>query len=175
MKLYVACTNAIYLRTNLCDWGYNGTRFNNDMKIIEEITLAEVEMYRTVTFDDITEDMKRLNGLGYAKKKNNKNEEGIIHWTRGTSVHPHMMLGYPLSNDNAILKRYVSESQASLDELRARVYDDGVVLWRDLWIYRIVFWRCVTNLLRNICNINNNRISSFQRTMMFLQVLRHDQ
>ena len=125
MKLYVACTNAIYLRTNLCDWGYNGTRFNNDMKIIEEITLAEVEMYRTVTFDDITEDMKRLNGLGYAKKKNDKNEEGIIHWTRGTSVHPHMMLGYPLSNDNAILKRYVSESQASLDELRARVYDDG--------------------------------------------------
>ena len=35
------------------------------------------------------------------------------------------MLGYPLDNSQVILKRYVSESMASLDELRARVREHG--------------------------------------------------
>ena len=120
MKLYPACTNAIYLRTNLCDWGYNGKGFEKDMKIIQEVTNSEVQMYRSVKRVDITDEMIRANGIGY-----DKHEEGIVHWQRSTSVHPHMMLGYPLSNDQVILKRYASESQASMDELRARINDDG--------------------------------------------------
>jgi len=125
MKLYPACTNAIYLRTNLCDWGYNGTGFERDMKIIEEVTKSEVQMYRSVKRDGITDEMIRANGIANYDRNNNKDEDGIIHWQRSTSVHPHMMLGYPLSNDQVILKRYASESQASMDELRARIEDDG--------------------------------------------------
>ena len=121
-KLSVACTNAVYLRTNLCDWGYRGEGFERDTKIIEEVTKAEVQMYRSVE-SNASEEMKRLSGMGY----NRNDDEGVIHWQRSTSIHPHMMLGYPLDNENVILKRYVAESMASLDELRARVNDDGTI------------------------------------------------
>mmetsp|Transcript_1409 Transcript_1409/g.2969 ORF Transcript_1409/g.2969 Transcript_1409/m.2969 type:complete len:941 (+) Transcript_1409:158-2980(+) len=124
-KLSVACTNAIYLRTNLCDWGYQGKGFEKDMKIIEEVTKAELRMYRSVDRND-SEEVKRSSGIGY----NVNNEEGVIHWQRTTSVHPHMMLGYPLNNENAILKRYAAEGLAGLDELRARVKDDGTIMDR---------------------------------------------
>ena len=98
IKFGGACTNAVYCRANVMDWGYNGTTFKNDMQTIERITKMEVELFRTV------------------------NNDGIIHWKRATSVHPHMMLGYPLKD--SMLKRYVSESYAILDEPHAR-YTDG--------------------------------------------------
>ncbi len=97
-----ACTNAIYCRSNVMDWGYNGTTFRKDMETIERITKMEVELFRSVN--------------------NNKGNGSIIHWTRATSVHPHMMLGYPLQD--SMLKRYVSESYALLDEPHAR-YKNG--------------------------------------------------
>jgi len=95
------------------------------MKIIEEVTKAELKMFRSVQ-NDGSEEVKRLSGIGY----NSNNEEGIIQWQRSTSVHPHMMLGYPLDNEHAILKRYAAESMASLDELRARADDDGTIKYR---------------------------------------------
>jgi len=120
-KLSPACTNAVYLRTNLCDWGENGKGFEKDMKIIEKITRAEVELYRFVLDGEFSEEQRRQVGM------RDTNTEGIIQWKRATSVHPHMMLGYSLSNENAILKRYVAEGMASLDEVRARFSDDGVI------------------------------------------------
>ena len=33
-----ACTNAIYCRANIMDWGYNGTQFEKDMETIEQMT-----------------------------------------------------------------------------------------------------------------------------------------
>ena len=91
------------------------------MQIIEEVTRAEMEMYRSVE-SGAGEETRRLVGMG-----NRDEEEGVIHWQRATSVHPHMMLGYPLGNDSSILKRYVAESMASLDELRARIEDVGTI------------------------------------------------
>ncbi|KAL7535181.1 hypothetical protein ACHAXR_006329 [Thalassiosira sp. AJA248-18] len=121
-KLSVACTNAVYLRTNLCDWGYQGEGFEKDMKIIKEVTRAEMNMYRSLE-SDVSDEVKRLSGIGYS----HNDEDGVIHWQRSVSVHPHMMLGYPLDNENVILKRYAAESMASMDELRARVDDDGTI------------------------------------------------
>ena len=92
-----------------------------DMQIIEEVTRAEMEMYRSVE-SGAGEETRRLVGMG-----NRDEEEGVIHWQRATSVHPHMMLGYPLGNDSAMLKRYAAESMASLDELRARIEDGGTI------------------------------------------------
>jgi len=106
-KLSVACTNAVYLRTNLCDWGYRGEEFEGDMRIIREVTEAEARMYRSV--------------VEYGTS--GREEEGIVRWKRSTSVHPHMMLGYPLGNEHAMLKRYSAESLANLDELRARAHE----------------------------------------------------
>ena len=122
-KLSVACTNAVYLRTNLCDWGYKGEGFVKDMKIIEQVTRAEMKMYRSIeSSNNVNDEMKRFAGIGYHGYDDNK---GLIHWQRSTSIHPHMMLGYPLHNDNVVLKRYAAESMAALDELRARVEEDG--------------------------------------------------
>eukprot|EP00804_Cyclotella_cryptica_P015203 CCRYP_000736-RC/>CCRYP_000736-RC protein AED:0.03 eAED:0.03 QI:41/1/1/1/1/1/3/486/927 len=120
-KLSPACTNAVYLRTNLCDWGEEGKGFEKDMDIIVQITKAETEMYRFVTIAN--EELKRQNGLNDKMDL----EEGVIQWKRATSVHPHMMLGYPLDNKDVILKRHVAESMASLDEIRARLDDDGTI------------------------------------------------
>ena len=43
-------------------------------------------------------------------------------WKRAMSTHPHMMLGYPLP---PMLKRYVAESVAYMDEMMARVSLEG--------------------------------------------------
>lgn len=120
-KLSPACTNAVYLRTNLCDWGEAGIGFEKDMNIIVQITKAETEMYRFVS--NVNEQVKRESGLNDKMAM----KEGVIQWKRATSVHPHMMLGYPLDNEDVILKRYVAESMASLDEIRARLDDDGTL------------------------------------------------
>lgn len=93
-KLYPACANAVYCRNMIIDWGFNGTQFYKDMERISTITKLETSQYRYI------------------------NEEGQFAWRRATSTHPHMMLGYPL---DPMLKRYVTESVAYLDEMMARV------------------------------------------------------
>jgi len=102
--LNVACTNAVYCRTNILDWGDYGEQFKIDMDTITTITQSEVAKLRSVDPD------------------------GTIKWSAGTSVHPHMMLGYPVST---LLKRYVSESYAAMDEPHAR-YDQETLSMRDL-------------------------------------------
>jgi hypothetical protein len=47
-----------------------------------------------------------------------EHDDGSFYWRRSASVHPHMMLGYPVES---MLKRYVTESTASMDEMAARV------------------------------------------------------
>jgi len=92
-----------------------------------------VRQFRTamMTSDDGSDDDIDDEGTLSIRKKigisNLKADNDYILWNRATSVHPHMMLGYPLSNDGAILKRYSSESMASLDELRARA-ERGILL-----------------------------------------------
>jgi len=54
--------------------------------------------------------------------------DGTIVWSGGTSVHPHLMLGYPVST---MLKRYVSESYAAMDEPNAR-FDQVTQKMKDL-------------------------------------------
>ena len=88
-----SCANAIYCRSMIVDWGFNGTQFDADMKAITRITEQEIRDYK------------------YTKA------DGSIGWRRSTSVHPHMMLGYPV---DPVLKREVTESVAMLDELMAR-------------------------------------------------------
>jgi len=100
-RIGVACTNAVYCRTNILDWGTNGTQFDADMNLVETITRMEVASYRTV------------------------DASGNVHWKRSTSAHPHMMLGYPVDSN---LKRYVSESYAAMDEILARVSESGTEL-----------------------------------------------
>ena len=120
-ELFPACANAIYLRTNLCDWGKQGEQYDKDMEHIKQITQKESDMYRSIV--TANDKLRKQNGLhdkiDYAG--------GIIHWKRSTSVHPHMMLGYLLNNSNLVLKRRVAESMASLDEIRARLNDDGTI------------------------------------------------
>ena len=95
MALGPACTNAVYCRANIMDWGYNGTQFVEDMELIRTLTLHEVHTYRSI------------------------DDHGMYQWKQVTSVHPHMMLGYP--DIDPILKRYVAESFAIMDERLARV------------------------------------------------------
>lgn len=97
-RLMPSCANAVYCRNMIVDWGFNGTQFEQDMKRIEQISLFETTQYRT------------------------ENEDGTFSWKRSASVHPHMLLGYPI---NSTLKRYVTESAASMDEMAARVRPDG--------------------------------------------------
>jgi protein O-GlcNAc transferase len=116
-----ACANAVYLRTNLCDWGEAGNGFDKDMRTIAQITQRESQQYRSIV--TASDGLRRQNGLHDEMEY----DGGVIHWKRATSVHPHMMLGYPLNNSNSVLKRYAAESMASLDEVRARVDDDGSI------------------------------------------------
>lgn len=88
-----ACTNAVYCRTNINDWGANGAQFERDMERIVDITTTEVSEYRIVDGD------------------------GGFQWKRATSVSPHMMLAYPV---DPMLKRRVSESHAFMDEILTR-------------------------------------------------------
>jgi len=125
-----ACTNAVYLRCNLCMWNVNGTGFERDMEVIRRVTKAEVGVFRSVR--QLANDDDDGNSNNNNKTMSTRRREGISHlnsntdyitWNRATSVHPHMMLGYPLSNEDVMLKRYTSESMASLDELRARLVE----------------------------------------------------
>ena len=97
-QLMPSCANAVYCRTMILDWGFNGTQFDEDMKRIEQISKLEVAKYRT------------------------EHENGTFSWRRSASVHPHMMLGYPV---DPRLKRWITESTASMDEMAARVNPDG--------------------------------------------------
>ncbi|KAL3910860.1 MAG: hypothetical protein SGARI_001923, partial [Bacillariaceae sp.] len=92
-----ACSNAAYCRMMLMDWSFNGTGFDADMERIEELTTRETQKWRRGNLTDFA-------------------------WQRATSVHPHMMLGYPVA---PVLKRYVAESVAWMDEMMARVTDQG--------------------------------------------------
>ena len=71
--------------------------FDGDMHIIQEVVRAEAKMYRTAVMD-ATDKMRRANGLGYNTGSGEEEEEEggvvVVHWRRGTSVHPHMMLGW---------------------------------------------------------------------------------
>jgi len=97
-RLMPSCANAVYCRNMILDWGFNGTQFDQDMKRIQQISKLETAQYRT------------------------SHPNGTFSWQRSASVHPHMMLGYPVDPK---LKRYVTESTASMDEIAARVQSDG--------------------------------------------------
>jgi len=99
-QLGPSCGNAVYCRTSILDWGFNGTDFERDMKRIVQITDKESSTYRF------------------------ENENGTQwHWQRASSVHPHMMLGFPVK---PLLKRFVTESVAFMDEMMSRATDSGV-------------------------------------------------
>lgn len=91
-----SCANAVYCRSMITDWGWNGTRFEADMERITQLTKQEVHQFR------------------FSASESNEH----FAWRRATSVHPHMMLGYPV---DPMLKRYVTESVAYMDEAMARV------------------------------------------------------
>lgn len=99
-NLSPSCTNAVYCRNMIIDWGFNGTQFDADMKRIEEVSRLEAAQYRK------------------------ENEDGTFHWVRSMSAHPHMMLGYPV---DPILKRYVAESAAYVEDLSQRVVGRGEI------------------------------------------------
>lgn len=88
--LLPSCANAVYCRTTIVDWGYNGTQFDRDMQRITHMIQTETHLYR-----------------------NNHTRA----WKRAMSVHPHMTLGYPI---DPFYKKYVAESVAFLDETMAR-------------------------------------------------------
>ena len=97
-RLGPSCSSAVYCRNLIVDYGFNGTQFDQDMERIRTLIESETLLYRSSTVDGSSQD------------------ENFI-WHRPSSVHPHMMLGYPL---NPQLKRYVAESVAFLDEQMAR-------------------------------------------------------
>jgi len=88
-----ACANAIFCRANINDWGKNGKTYERDMETISSMTQQEIKAWRVV-------------------KPN-----GDVYWKRATSVHPHMALGYDI---DPMLKFYISESYATMDEIHAR-------------------------------------------------------
>jgi len=92
-----SCSNAVYCRMMIMDWGFNGTGFEQDMLRLKELAEFEHQMFRRGDLDN-------------------------FQWQRAMSTHPHMMLGYPLP---PMLKRYVAESVAYMDEMMARVEKGG--------------------------------------------------
>lgn len=94
-----SCVNAVYCRSLIVDWGYNGTAFLNDMDRIVHFTKEEVKEHR------------------HPQKHSNDSRRLDFQWRRSTSVHPHMMLGYPI---DPMLKRFSAESASYLDEKMAR-------------------------------------------------------
>mmetsp|Transcript_13126 Transcript_13126/g.15005 ORF Transcript_13126/g.15005 Transcript_13126/m.15005 type:complete len:716 (+) Transcript_13126:100-2247(+) len=96
-KLGPSCSNAVYCRMMIMDYGFNGTGFEEDMIRLQK--LAETE-----------------------KLEWRQGDLNNFQWKRAMSIHPHMMLGYPLP---PMLKRYVAESVAYMDELMARVSPGG--------------------------------------------------
>jgi protein O-GlcNAc transferase len=95
-----ACSNAVYCRMMITDWGFNGTGFDQDMERLATTTEKETQQWRRGTLEE-------------------------YQWNRAASVHPHMMLGYPI---DPLLKRYVAESVAYMDEAMARVSRDGTLI-----------------------------------------------
>lgn len=79
------------------DWGFNGTGFEEDMLRLKVLAESEKSKWRKGDLDD-------------------------FQWQRAMSIHPHMMLGYALP---PMLKRYVAESVAYMDEMMARVSSGG--------------------------------------------------
>lgn len=100
-KLGPSCSNAVYCRNMITDWGFNGTQFDRDMEGISRLTEKETKLYRQPS----------------AVEDNDKEHRRDFSWRRATSVHPHMMLSYPV---DVMLKRYVTESVAFMDEPMAR-------------------------------------------------------
>jgi protein O-GlcNAc transferase len=98
LQLGPACSNAVYCRMMILDWGFNGTGYDDDMQRLQQLTQREASKWRKGDLNDFT-------------------------WHRATSVHPHMMLGYPVP---PMLKRYVAESVAYMDEAMARVSNEGI-------------------------------------------------
>jgi len=92
-----SCSNAVYCRMMIMDWGFNGTGFEEDMLRLTELAKSEKSKWRKGDLDN-------------------------FQWQRAMSTHPHMMLGYPLAPE---LKRYVAESVAYMDEMMARVSSEG--------------------------------------------------
>lgn len=92
-----SCSNAVYCRMMIMDWGFNGTGFEEDMLRLKILGESEKSKWRKGDLDD-------------------------FQWQRAMSTHPHMMLGYPLP---PMLKRYVAESVAYMDEIMARVSPEG--------------------------------------------------
>lgn len=88
-KLSQACANAIYCRSNVCDWGPNGTLYDKDLKTLERITRSEISRMRYVDHD------------------------GKVKWSHFAAVHPHMTLGYDLNDGR--LKKMIAESYALTD------------------------------------------------------------
>lgn len=91
-RLGPSCASAVYCRNLIVDYGFNGTQFERDMERIATLTMAEKALYR-------------------------QGDDRHFAWKRAMSAHPHMMLGYPV---DPVLKRYVAESIAYLDEKMAR-------------------------------------------------------
>ncbi|KAL7560328.1 hypothetical protein ACA910_020252 [Epithemia clementina (nom. ined.)] len=115
-----SCANAVYCRTMIVDWGFNGTQFEADMNRIAQITLDEAMRYR---HNIDTRQNKYLDVVANDKDVDSSDSSSSspirnFGWQRATSVHPHMMLGYPL--ENLLLKRYVAEAVAYMDEMMAR-------------------------------------------------------
>jgi protein O-GlcNAc transferase len=88
-----SCSNAVYCRNLIVDYGFNGTQFEQDMKRIVALVESEATLF---SVND-----------GSSKRA----------WRRAMSTHPHMMLGYPI---DPRLKRLVTESVAYLDEQMSR-------------------------------------------------------
>jgi protein O-GlcNAc transferase len=88
-----SCANAVYCRNKILDWGFNGTLFQSDMDRVTALIWKETKNFRL-----------------------NVSEDKFV-WNRAASVHPHMTLGYPV---DPLLKRYVAESVAYMDEKMAR-------------------------------------------------------
>jgi protein O-GlcNAc transferase len=112
-KLSPSCANAVYCRNMILDWGYNGSQFHRDMERTIDLVQRETRQYRINHTTTSTTSSSSSNSNNFA-------------WQRATSVHPHMMLGYPLAD--SMLKRYVAESVAYMDELMARAgqhFDDN--------------------------------------------------
>lgn len=63
-----SCANAVYCRSMISDYGFNGSQFDADMQRISALTAKESSLYRIV----------------------NHNDEPFA-WRRATSVHPHMV------------------------------------------------------------------------------------
>jgi hypothetical protein len=100
-----ACANAVFCRTEILDWGTNGSQFDLDMDRVQRLTRDELLAYRNPNHHP----------------DSSTATTATTSWRRCTSVHPHMMLGYPV---DAKLQRIVDEAYAATDELHARVQID---------------------------------------------------